>query len=139
MRGTMMDYPLTLKAILERAGKQFPRVEIVSRRPDRSATRTNYRTFSERARRLASALAKLGLRSGDRVGSMMWNHVGHLEAFFGVHCGGGILHTLNLRLHPQEIAGIAKNRAAEFLAIPAIACIRRRLRASPNMRRTDFC
>ena len=117
MRGTMMDYPLTLKAILERAGKQFPRVEIVSRRPDRSATRTNYRTFSERARRLASALAKLGLRSGDRVGSMMWNHVGHLEAFFGVPCGGGILHTLNLRLHPQEIAGIAKHAEDRFLLI----------------------
>ena len=101
MRGTMMDFPLTLKTILDRAGKQFAKVEIVSRRPDRSAVRSNYRAFSERARRLASALNKLGLRSGDRVASMMWNHVGHLEAFFGVPCAGGILHTLNLRLHPQ--------------------------------------
>ena len=46
MRGTMMDFPLTLTAILERAGKQFPKVEIVSRRPDRSMVRTNYRAFS---------------------------------------------------------------------------------------------
>ena len=117
MRGTMMDFPLTLKTILERAGKQFSKVELVSRRPDRSVVRTNYRLFSERARRLASALNKLGLRSGDRVASMMWNHVGHLEAFFGVPCAGGILHTLNLRLHPHEIAGIAKHANDRFLLI----------------------
>src|SRR5437660_12678578 len=117
MRGTMMDFPLTLKTILERAGKQFSKGELVSRRPDRSVVRTNYRVFSERARRLASALNKLGLRSGDRVASMMWNHAGHLEAFFGVPCAGGILHTLNLRLHPHEIAGIANHAADRFLLI----------------------
>jgi fatty-acyl-CoA synthase len=117
MRGTMMDFPLTLKTILDRAGKQFAKVEIVSRRPDRSADRSNYRVFSERARRLASALTGLGLRSGDRVASMMWNHAGHLEAFFGVPCAGGILHTLNLRLHPQEIATIAKHAGNRFLLV----------------------
>ena len=117
MRGTMMDFPLTLKTILERAGKQFAKVEIVSRRPDRSVTRTNYCAFSQRARKLASALTKLGLQRGDRVGSMMWNHAGHLEAFFGVPCAGGILHTLNLRLHPHEIAGIAKHAGDRFLLI----------------------
>src|SRR6266481_1848522 len=117
MRGTMMDFPLTLKTILDRAGKQFAKVEIVSRRPDRSVVRSNYRVFSERARRLASALSRLGLRPGDRVASMMWNHVGHLEAFFGVPCAGGILHTLNLRLHPGEIAAIAKHAGDRFLLI----------------------
>src|SRR5437868_3450715 len=79
MRGTMMDFPLTLKTILERAEKQFRKVEILSRRPDRSIVRTNYREFTERARRLASAMTKLGLQRGDRVASMMWNHSGHLE------------------------------------------------------------
>src|SRR6266404_5426492 len=117
MRGTMMDFPLTLKAILDRAGKQFAKVEIVSRRPDRSVVRSNYRVFSERARRLASALSRLGLRPGDRVASMMWNHVGHLEAFFGVPCAGGILHTLNLRLHPGEIAAIVRQADDRFLLI----------------------
>ena len=117
MRGTMMDFPLTLRAILERAGRQFPKVEIVSRRPDLSVVRTNYRSFAERARRLASSLNTLGLESGDRVASMMWNHAGHLEAFFGVPCAGGILHTLNLRLHPKEIAGIAKHAKDRFLLI----------------------
>ena len=117
MRGTMMDFPLTLPTLLERADKLFSRVEIVSRRPDRSLVRTCYGNFYRRARQLASALTKLGLRSGDRVASMMWNHAGHLEAFFGVPCAGGILHTLNLRLHSHEIAAIANHAADRFLLI----------------------
>jgi len=60
MRGTMMDFPLTLPVILERADKLFRRVEIVSRRPDRSIVRTTYGDFYKRARRLADALTKLG-------------------------------------------------------------------------------
>ncbi|OLC89690.1 MAG: long-chain fatty acid--CoA ligase [Acidobacteria bacterium] len=117
MRGTMMDFPLTLPTILERSGRIFPRVELVSRKPDKSIVRSCYGTFYRRARRLAAAMTKLGLQSGDRVASMMWNHIGHLEAFFGVPCAGGILHTLNLRLHPQEIAGIAKHAGDRFLLI----------------------
>src|SRR5207247_699065 len=117
MRGTMMDFPLTLPTILERSGKIFPRVEIVSRKPDRSILRTCYGEFYRRACRLAAALTKLGLRTGDRIASMMWNHAGHLEAFFGVPCAGGLLHTLNLRLHPHEIAGIAKHAGDRFLLI----------------------
>src|SRR5690349_9746612 len=117
MRGTMMNFPLTLPTILERSGKIFPRVEIVSRKPDRSIARTCYGEFYNRARRLSSALSKLGLKPGDRVASMMWNHSGHLEAFFGVPCAGGILHTLNLRLHPNEIAAIANHANDRFLII----------------------
>jgi fatty-acyl-CoA synthase len=117
MRGTMMDFPLTLPTILERSGKIFPHVEIVSRKPDKSITRSCYGEFYRRARRLAATLTKLGLRPGDRVASMMWNHSGHLEAFFGVPCAGGILHTLNLRLHPHEIAAIAKKADDRFLLI----------------------
>jgi fatty-acyl-CoA synthase len=117
MRGTMMNFPLTLPAILERSGKIFPRVEIISRRPDKSIVRTCYGEFYQRARRLASALTKLGLKRGDRVASMMWNHSSHLEAFFGVPCAGGILHTLNLRLHPHEIANIAKHAGDRFLLV----------------------
>jgi len=113
----MMDFPLTLPALLERAGKLFANVEIVSRRPDRSVVRTNYGTFYKRARRLADALTKLGLKRGDRVASMMWNHSGHLEAFFGVPSAGGILHPLNLRLHPHEIAGIAQHARDRFLLV----------------------
>src|SRR5262245_57616338 len=117
MRGTMMDFPLTLTVLLERAGRLFADVEILSRRPNRSVVRTNYGTFYNRARRLGSALTKLGLQRGDRVASMMWNHSGHLDAFFGVPCAGGILHTLNLRLHPHEIAAIAQQARDRYLLI----------------------
>src|SRR5882762_10479559 len=117
MRGTMMDFPLTLQHIFERNGKLFSKVEIVSRKPDKSIARTCYGDFYRRARRLAAALTKLGLQPGDRVASMMWNHSGHLEAFFGVPCAGGILHTLNLRLHPHEIAAIARHAKDRFLIV----------------------
>jgi fatty-acyl-CoA synthase len=117
MRGTMMNFPLTLPTILERAGKIFPRVEIISRKPDKTIVRTCYGEFYRRARQLASALTALGMKPGDRVASMMWNHSAHLEAFFGVPCAGGILHTLNLRLHPDEIATIANHARDRFLIV----------------------
>jgi fatty-acyl-CoA synthase len=117
MRGTMMDFPLTLPAVLERAGKLHRRTEIVSRRPDKTVVRSTYGELHRGARRLSAALTRLGMRPGDRVASMMWNHIGHLQAFFGVPCAGGILHTLNLRLHPSEIAGIARHAGDRFLLI----------------------
>ncbi len=117
MRGTMMDFPLTLNSILERAGNLFRRVEIVSRRPDRSFHRYTFGDFYQRARRLAEALEKAGLQRGDRVATLMWNHSTHLEAYFGIPAAGGVLHTLNLRLHPDEIAYIAKHAGDRFLIV----------------------
>ncbi|MFQ5927613.1 MAG: AMP-binding protein, partial [Terriglobia bacterium] len=81
MKGTMMDYPLTLVPILERAGKLFGKVEIVSRLPDHSLHRTTYADFYRRARALAESLTQAGLRRGDRVATLMWNHYAHLEAY----------------------------------------------------------
>ena len=112
-----MDYPLVLPEFLERAGKLFQKIEIISRKPDRTLVRSTYGAFYERAKRLASALTKLGVRRGDRVASMMWNHGGHLEVFFGVPCAGAILHTLNLRLHPHEIAKIVNHAEDRILII----------------------
>src|SRR2546422_5982342 len=117
MRGTMMDFQLTLPAILERAGKLFPSVEFLQRRPDKCVAHTCSGEFHRRARKLSAALKSIGLQPGDRVASMMWNHSGHLEAFFGIPCAGGILHTLNLRLHPHEIAAIAKHAGDRFLLV----------------------
>ncbi len=113
----MMDFPLTLPVVLEHAGKLFHRVEIASRRPDKSIVRTTYGEFCRRARRLCDGLTRLGMRPGDRVATMMWNHAGHMEALFGVACAGGIVHPLNLRLHPHEIAAIARHAADRFLLI----------------------
>lgn len=117
MKGTMMDFPLTLTHLLHRAEKLFANVEIVSRRPDRTLTRYSYGDFCLRARKLASALRRAGLKPGERVASLMWNHSTHLEAYFGIPCAGGVLHTLNLRLHPAELAYIAQHAGDRFLIV----------------------
>ena len=117
LRGTMMDYPLTLTTIFERAEKLFPRVEIISRKPDKSLHRTNYGEFCQRARQLAEALQRLGLQRGDRVATLMWNHAQHLEAYFGIPLAGGVLHTLNLRLAPAELQYIVNHAEDRFLII----------------------
>jgi fatty-acyl-CoA synthase len=106
MTGAMMQYPLTITSLFERAGKLFPDVEIVTRRPDNSTHRYAYRDWYRRARALAAALQSFGIRPGDRVATLMWNHYVHLEAYFGVPVVGGVLHTLNLRLHPDELVYI---------------------------------
>ena len=120
MPGTMMHYPLTLAHMLERAGKLFPEVEVISRLPDRSLHRYTYGNFYQRARALAEALQKAGLQRGDRVATLMWNHYAHLEAYFGVPVAGGVTHTLNLRLAPIEIAYIAQHAAGRFLIVDDI-------------------
>jgi fatty-acyl-CoA synthase len=117
MRGTMMDYPLTLVHILERAGKLFPRVEILSRLPDRSLHRETYGDCYRRARALAEALQKAGLRPGNRVATLMWNHHAHLEAYFGIPVSGGVMHTLNLRLAPKDLGYIANHAGDRFLIV----------------------
>jgi fatty-acyl-CoA synthase len=109
MHGLMMDFPLTLSAIFRRAESLFGRREIVSRRADTSLHRYTYTDFTQRARRLARALEGLGIRPGDRVATLGWNHGAHLEAYFGIPLAGGVLHTLNLRLHPDELAYIVNH------------------------------
>src|SRR5262245_10224896 len=98
MKGTMMHSPLPLACLFERAGRLFPNVKIVSQRPDNSTHTYTYRDWYDRARSLASALQKLGVRPGDRVATLMWNHYLHLEAYFAIPVVGAVLHTLNLRL-----------------------------------------
>jgi fatty-acyl-CoA synthase len=117
LRGTMMDFPLTVQPILERAGKLFSAVEIVSRLPDRSLKRTTYGEIYRRARRVARALELAGMARGDRVATLMWNHSAHLEAYLGVPVSGGVLHTLNLRLHPDELAYIVNHARDRYLIV----------------------
>jgi fatty-acyl-CoA synthase len=109
MNGLMMDFPLTLSAIFRRAEQLFGRQEIVWRLPDKSLCRYTYRDWTTRTRRLARTLMDLGVRAGDRVATLGWNHGPHLEAYFGIPLVGGVLHTLNLRLHPDELAYIVNH------------------------------
>ncbi len=117
MQGTMMDYPLTLLHILERAGRVFPEQEVVSRVSGDALHRYTYADFYRRAKRLADALQKAGLNRGDRVATLMWNHYAHLEAYFGIPSAGGVIHTLNLRLCGADLAYIAKHAGDKFLIV----------------------
>jgi len=117
MRCTMMDYPLTLMHLLERAGRYFSRTEVISRLPDKSLHRSTLGNFYRRSRALAAALIRMGMRKGDRVATLMWNHYAHLEAYFGIPVAGGVVHTLNLRLHPDDIAYIANDAGDRFLIV----------------------
>jgi fatty-acyl-CoA synthase len=107
MNGLMMDYQLTLPPILRRVETFFGDKEVVTRLPDKSFHRYTYRDMARRAKQLAVALQKAGLERGDRVATLSWNHYQHLEAYFGIPCGGFVLHTLNLRLHPDDLAYVA--------------------------------
>jgi fatty-acyl-CoA synthase len=113
----MMPTPLLITSFIDRAGDLFGKVEIVSRLADRSIHRSTYQDCRERARRLAMVLRGLGLRPGDRVGTLMWNHYAHLEAYFGIPLAGGVLHTLNLRLHPSDIARIASHANDRYVIV----------------------
>jgi fatty-acyl-CoA synthase len=112
---TMMDIPLTIELIVSRAERWTSTVEVVTRRPDRSLTRTTYGAVASRARRLARALVAAGIRRGDRVATLMWNHSEHLEAYLGIPLAGGVTHTLNLRLPPQDIAYTATDARDRFV------------------------
>src|ERR671911_989511 len=109
MKGQMMDFQLTLPPLLRRAETFFGDKEIVTRLPDKSFHRYTYRDMAQRAKQLAVALDQLGLQKGDRVATLCWNHYQHMEAYFGIPCGGYVLHTLNLRLHHEDIGYIAKH------------------------------
>ncbi|HEY0824113.1 MAG TPA: long-chain fatty acid--CoA ligase [Ramlibacter sp.] len=117
MQSTMMNTPLSLNHLLERAGHLFQGNEIVSRLPDKSLRRHTYGEFYRRTRSLASALQKLGLQKGERVATLCWNHHAHLECYFGIPAAGGVMHTLNLRLSPDEIGWIAGDAQDRFLVV----------------------
>jgi fatty-acyl-CoA synthase len=117
LRGLMMDYPLTLTHFLERARTFFPRQQIVSRLPDGTLHRIAYADWYARVCRVANALTRAGVRPGDRVASLCWNHYRHLELYFAVPCIGAVLHTLNLRLHPSELGYIAQHAGDRFLIV----------------------
>ncbi len=117
MLSTMMHSPLLVSGILDRAGKLFGDTEIVSANADGSKVRSTMRDLRRRSRRLAAALQHAGIKPGDRVATLMCNQIEHLEAYFGVPAIGAVLHTVNFRLHPDDIAYIVRHAADRFLIV----------------------
>ena len=108
MRGLMMDTPLTITHIVERANRLFPDKEIITRTPD-GLHRETYGDLYRRIRRLGNALRRLGIQPGERVASFAWNSYRHLELYLGVPSSGAVLHTLNIRLFPEQITFIVNH------------------------------
>ncbi len=102
---TMMDFELTLQHVLGRAALLFPNKEIVTNTAN-GPQRTTYGAWAKRVSQLGGALSQLGVQQGDRVATLGWNTASHLECYFAIPCYGAVLHTLNLRLSPQDLAYI---------------------------------
>src|SRR5438132_2078578 len=113
----MMEYPLTLAFILGRAETLFGHKAIITRRPDKTIHRYTYADCVPRAKKLAVARRQLGLRRGDRVATLCWNQYEHVEAYFGVPLAGMVLHTINPRLHPSDLAYIVNDAEDRVLIV----------------------
>jgi acyl-CoA synthetase (AMP-forming)/AMP-acid ligase II len=115
MMGQMMSQPLLISSIIEFAGRHYGDVEIVSRRVEGDMHRYTYRDCHRRARRAAHALKGLGVQMGDRVATLAWNGYRHMELYYAVSGSGAVLHTINPRLHPDQIAYIANHAEDQVL------------------------
>jgi fatty-acyl-CoA synthase len=121
MQSTMMRTPLSLNALLERAGRYFGDVEVLGRLPNKELYRRSYAEVHRRTRQLAQALRdKAGLQAGEAVATLCWNHAWHLECYFGIPAAGGVLHTLNLRLSPDDLAFIIDDADDRLIIIDDI-------------------
>jgi fatty-acyl-CoA synthase len=107
MLGLMQDWPLLVHKIIDHAALYHGDREVVSRSVEGPIHRTNYREIASRARRVAKALDKAGIKLGDRVGTLAWNTWRHIEAWYGIAGIGAVYHTLNPRLFPDQLAYIA--------------------------------
>jgi fatty-acyl-CoA synthase len=115
---TMMDYPLTVQYILQRATRYFPKRELVTITAD-GADRSTYGELGPRVAQLAGALAKLGAVPGDRVATLGWNTTRHFECYFAIPCMGAVLHTLNLRLPSDQLGFIIQDAADKIIVADA--------------------
>ena len=109
LHGLMMDAPLLISSLIEHADRHHGDAQIVSRRVEGDIHRCTYRQLHHRARQMANALAALGVRPSDRVATLAWNGYRHLELYFAVSGSGAVLHTINPRLHPEQIAWIVNH------------------------------
>ena len=109
MQGLMMDMPLLISGLIQHADRHHASTEIVSKTVEGGIHRYTYREAHTRARKLANALKKLGVRMHDRVATLAWNGFRHYEIYYAVAGSGAVIHTINPRLFPDQIAYIANH------------------------------
>jgi len=117
MLGLMQDRPLLISQIIDFAAAYYPEVEIVSRTVEGPIHRYGYRDAAKRAKQVAEALQSLGIKLGDRVGTIAWNSYRHFELYFGISGIGAVLHTINPRLAPEHVAYIANHAEDKVICV----------------------
>src|SRR5262249_3022488 len=113
---TMMNTPLTMPALMDRGAELMPENEIVSTMRD-AVHRYTYADLGKRARQVANALTKLGVKRGDRVATLAWNSYRHLEVYYAAPCMGAVLHTLNLRLSSVDLEYIINHAEDSVICV----------------------
>ncbi len=119
MNGLMQQQPLLISSLLVHAERHHGSQEVVSRRVEGDIHRTTYRELAARSRRLAQALMALGIRDSDRVATLAWNGYRHMETYYAASGIGAVLHTLNPRLHPDQLTYIADHAEDQALFFDA--------------------
>ena len=116
---SMMQQPLLISSLIEHAAQNHTKTEIVSRTIEGGAAfvlhRTTYGEACKRAKRLANALTRLGVKTGDRIGTLAWNGYRHFELYYGVSGMGAVMHTINPRLFPEQLAYIANHAEDKYI------------------------
>lgn len=137
--GLMMDIPLTITGILEHAVRNHGRREVVSR-DGAGLVRYTYAEFGRRVARLAHALGRLGVRTGTRVASFGWNTHRHLELYFGVPCVGAVLHTVNIRLFPEQVGEMIRHAGDQVIFVDGdlVPAMRKAIDVTPALAQANF-
>jgi acyl-CoA synthetase (AMP-forming)/AMP-acid ligase II len=115
MNALMMQQPLLISSLLTHAERHHGEQQVVSKRVEGDVHRLNYRELAARSRRMANAVAALGVGFGDRVATLAWNGYRHMELYYAVSGSGAVLHTLNPRLHPDQVVWIADHAEDQVL------------------------
>jgi fatty-acyl-CoA synthase len=136
MLGLMQDWPLTVDRILDHAASRHGRVEIVTRSLEGPIVRTNYGEVRSRAKRVSNALKSLGVGPGDRVATLAMNTARHLEAWYGIMGIGAICHTLNPRLHLDQLCWILTHAEDKAILVdpPFLPLLLSRLDQAPHLK-----
>src|SRR5215203_7292011 len=113
------DHPLTLQLVLERMRGMNGDAEVVTLRED-GAARATYAEVGERVDRLCGGLRELGVEAGDRVATFAWNSQHHLEAYLAVPCMGAVLHTLNIRLFPEQLVYVINHAQDRVILVDSL-------------------
>ena len=115
MLGLMQSQPMLISGLIDHAERHHGDAEIVSRRVEGDIHRSTWAGVARRSRQVAHALDAMSLLFSDRVATLAWNGYRHLELYFGVSGSGRVLHTINPRLHPDQIAWIANHAEDQVL------------------------